>query len=238
MLTRASIRSAIPFLALASGFAAGAVLMRRWPLRLVLIWSAAAMIAVGGGYLLASPRPFLKSPAGRRHPLSRLLLWPFDLLNVGIFRAYHRLCRRPAYDEVVPGLFLGRRLSNREAKALLPCAVLDLTCEYDENRPMRTSTRYRCLPVLDNTAPTPAQLGAAVEWLSEATSRGRVFVHCAAGHGRSAAVVLAYLLARGTVNSVADGLAFLKRRRPGVRLNAGQRAALETFAGRRAAPPG
>jgi protein-tyrosine phosphatase len=104
--------------------------------------------------------------------------------------------------------------------------VLDLTCEFDENRPMRNGGRYLCLPVLDNTSPTPGQLREAVQWLSEALNAGRVYVHCAAGHGRSATVVIAYLLAVGSVSSVDEGIALLKSHRPGVRLNASQQAVL------------
>jgi protein-tyrosine phosphatase len=48
---------------------------------------------------------------------------------------------------------------------------------------------------------------------------GPVYVHCALGHGRTATVVLAYLLATGQVATLREGLARLRTLRPGVGLH-------------------
>lgn len=197
--------------------------------RVVAGWFSAALLAVGVAYWVVGPRLFLKRPGGTMHPAAWVGLWPFHLLNGLLFHGYHGLCRRPPYHQILTGLYLGRRLYAREARALGVGAVLDLTCELPENRVMRAGGRYLCLPVLDNTEPTPEQLRRAVDWLAENLAAGSVYVHCAAGYGRSATVLVAYLLSTGVVGSVDEGIAYLRAKRPGVRLNRSQRRVLEPF---------
>jgi protein-tyrosine phosphatase len=61
-----------------------------------------------------------------------------------------------------------------------------------------------------------------VAWLTERAGEGPVYVHCALGHGRSATVVVAYLVATGRAATVQEGLASLRSKRPGVSLLAPQ----------------
>lgn len=197
-------------------------------LQIALGCSSVAFLVMAAAYLGAGPRVFLKTK-GRPHAVSWVWMWPIYLLNGLLFNVVHHLSWEPPYAEVAPGLYLGRRLWNREARRLGACGVLDLTCEFPENRSMRGAERYLCLPVLDNTCPTPEQLREGVRWLAESLQHGPVYVHCAAGHGRSATVVAAYLLAAGVVRTVEEGVAHLKAKRPGVRINRCQRAALDAY---------
>lgn len=51
------------------------------------------------------------------------------------------------------------------------------------------------LPTIDHTVPAVEDLEAAVDYIRRSSlAGGRVYVHCRAGHGRSAAAVLAWLL--------------------------------------------
>lgn len=53
------------------------------------------------------------------------------------------------------------------------------------------------LPTTDHFEPEVEDLKAAVEFMSQHEARGeRVYVHCRAGHGRSAAAVMAYMIAK------------------------------------------
>ena len=63
-----------------------------------------------------------------------------------------------AWDEIVPGVWIGRWLSDAEARAAVESgvtAVLDLSDAFSEARSF-TELNYLHLPVLDLTAPTPA----------------------------------------------------------------------------------
>jgi protein-tyrosine phosphatase len=107
--------------------------------------------------------------------------------------------------------------------------VLDLAGEFPAARPHRELPGYWSLPVLDATAPTEQELRSAVTWVAEAVKSGSVYVHCALGHGRSACVVIAYLLSIGAVGTVAEGVLLLQSLRPGVRLHPTQLRLLRRF---------
>lgn len=157
-----------------------------------------------------------------------LLFAPY-LVTARVLFCFVTFSRAPPFAVVAPNLAFGRRLTSREAQEAGFVSVLDLAAEFTEVRAFRELPGYLCLPVFDTHPPTPEQLRFSVGWLKEAVTRGPVYVHCALGHGRSACVVLAYLLASGTVVSYADGLNLLRERRPKARLHIPQREALRAF---------
>ncbi len=137
-------------------------------------------------------------------------------------------------------------------------AVVDLTCELPRSvfntTPNTTSTvslcpfttrstaapasacgpqapvHYLCVPTFDRLCPSPSSLRASVDWaLTQRASGKDVVVHCAFGHGRSATVLLACLLASGVANSVAEGVAMMKRLRPHVELTPDQKVGIELW---------
>lgn len=70
------------------------------------------------------------------------------------------------------------------------------------------------------------QLRAAVTCIEESVKIGPVYVHCALGHGRTATVVLAYLLVTRQAATIREGLARLGALRPGVGLSRQQAKSL------------
>jgi len=62
------------------------------------------------------------------------------------------------------------------------------------------------LPTVDHVEPSFEDLQVAVKFIAdyEAENKGRVYVHCKAGHGRSAAIVYAWLLSKSPDISVVD----------------------------------
>src|SRR5262249_39640038 len=97
-----------------------------------------------------------------------------------------------------------------------------------------TGRNYLCLPTLDNTAPEEGAVREMVAVLAGTTSA--VYIHCAAGHGRSATVAAAVLLARGLASDVKEAEALLRKARPGVRLSPEQRHLLERLTARDGGP--
>ena len=107
-------------------------------------------------------------------------------------------------------------------------ALLDCTAELP--RRMWDCPAYLCLPVYDCGAPTVAQLDEAVEWAAEQRAAGReVLVHCANGHGRSATVLAACMLAQGLVQSPEEAESVMQRVRPLVKINSTQGASLSAW---------
>ena len=100
-----------------------------------------------------SPRPNRDLTTG---PISRnLLLFSLPILGGNAAQSL---------NGSVNAVWIGRHLSDPEAKAAIKggvTAVLDLTCESSEAPPF-LSLAYCPLPILDLTAPTTAQLEAAI----------------------------------------------------------------------------
>ena len=75
-------------------------------------------------------------------------------------------------------------------------AVVNLCAEYagPVEAYERLGVEQLRLPTVDHVEPSVADLRAAVDFIRRASRRGKVLVHCKAGHGRSAAVAYAWLL--------------------------------------------
>ena len=204
-----------------------------WWLRIVGAAAALSFLLGAVAYFGAGPRLLFKRTSGRRHPAAWLVHWPYFALTALSYRLTVLHYREAAFVEVAPNVFLGRRLTAREtrrADAPAWVAVLDLAAELPEPRALRELANYRSLPVLDATAMSPDQLRDAVEWVKRHAANGPVYVHCALGHGRSATVAAAYLVAIGRAADAKSAVKQLRALRPGVRLNRPQRELLDRFA--------
>jgi hypothetical protein len=191
------------------------------------------LLSLVSAYASGRARALLKEPDGRLPLFSWIMFWPYYLHNHLVFAAWRFLTREPPFAEVAPGVYLGRRLRESEAGLvahLEPLAVLDLTAEFGEAPFLRERPEYLCLPVLDMTAPRPKTLERALQFIAAHAGPRTVYVHCALGHGRSAAVVLAWLLRTKQAASFEAGYAALRAQRAGVRLNRAQQQAVRRCA--------
>ncbi len=226
------MRLGAAFLVLAAGAAAAAGTAAGVPARLALGWTALSFGIVAAAYLGLGPRAFMKRGDGRLAPASYLLLAPYHLVNGALLLLAAALDRRPPCVRVVPGLYLGGRrtfLDPVPADWISFAAVLDLAAELPEHPALR-GPGYRSLPVLDTRAPSRGQLLEGVRHLLSGRAEGPVHVHCALGHGRSAALAAAYLLAVGAAADPRAAEDMLRQARPGVKLSADQRRALQAAA--------
>lgn len=188
-----------------------------------------ACLLLSLAYGTQEPARLGKRVTGRFSIFGTVVLWPFWLVTLGLLSSTSRLTRSPAITEVVPGLWFGRRLFAHETDRFPGHAVLDLTAELPEPQAFRSRSQYLCLPLLDGGAPSVNQLRVAMDWLRQSHQNGPVLVHCAQGYGRSACVVLCYLMRMELVSTLDDGLRLLRSVRPGVSINREQRMRLEEF---------
>lgn len=80
---------------------------------------------------------------------------------------------------------------------------------------------------MKNAGPTGAQIKLAVDFALDQKRQGHaVYIHCAHGHGRSVAVLVACLIMTKRCGSMEEGEQMVKRVRPRARLNAPQRKAI------------
>jgi membrane-associated phospholipid phosphatase len=196
-----------------------------------LVWPALSLGITAAAYFGAGPGVFSKDN-GRLSPAARILLAPVLAGQWLSLYHYKRQCR--AWDEVVPGVWIGRKLSRAEAATAVRdgvTAVLDLTGEFSEAAPL-LSVRYRNVPILDLTAPTRRQIQDGVDFLGQQVGRGIVYVHCKIGYSRTAAIVGAWLVASGRAAGPEQAVAMLCAARPSLVIRSEAMAALQEFTSR------
>jgi protein-tyrosine phosphatase len=218
------VRFGLLFLLLACGMAAVVIVPRGYAM--ILAWPAAAFFAVGLAYLGAGPRVFGKRTDGTLAPSAVFLLWPYFLYTWGVWGLLRQFRQENSYDDLLPSLRIGRRLRAFEFPADID-VVVDLTSEFPEPRIIRQSHRYLLLPILDGATPSGAQL----DWLLDELrlTDGRVYLHCAEGHGRTAMVASAALVARGLAADAKEAVRMVRAKRPRARMNSLQQAFLRHY---------
>lgn len=174
----------------AGALAALAVAIAAWPWGALALWPAAVLTILSAAYFGVGARVFRKS--GGRIPNSvRWMLAPY--FAVAYLSHLWHMRRAAPPREVSPGVWIGPRLAERAARALLAGrtigAVLDLTAERTEPRAFRdnAAVTYRSIAMLDLAEPTVQQLSAATEFVRQHCAVG-VYVHCALGVYRSGRV--------------------------------------------------
>jgi predicted protein tyrosine phosphatase len=181
-----------------------------WP----LVWPAGAFAVVAAGYLGAGPAVFGKRPDGTLRPVHVVVLLPYLLLAWGVWHLHRRLSGGPAWHRIAPGLLLGRRPLPHELPADV-AVVVDLAAEFPEPAGVRAGREYHALPTLDGFPSHPERFRELVRRIAAETRS--VYVHCANGHGRSAAFAAAVLLARGLAADADDAVRQVRAARPGAR---------------------
>src|SRR5713101_7637751 len=186
-----------------------------WPLSALVFWPSLSLGIVAGAYFGRGPRTFRKTN-GTLPWSARFVLGPCLLGQYLSLLHYRRRCR--PWDEVIPNIWIGRKLSNREARGAVRSgvtAVLDLSAEFSEARAFRV-INYRNIPILDLTAPSVEQLWEMGGFIAEHSETGIVFVHCKIGYSRSAAAVAAYLIMSGKASNAEEAITMIRRARPSI----------------------
>jgi len=191
----------------------------------LLAWPALSFALVGLGYAGLGARPFLKGPEGRHHPIATVVLAPYMAI-AWLVLLMLRLRDEDPHHEVRPKLYVGRRPLRKSELPSDVSLIVDLTSEFPGLRPK--GVEYICLPTLDGSA--PHDVAAVRELVAKIRSHpGAVYVHCAAGHGRSVAIVASVLVAEGRAKTMEEALALIRRVRPAVGLSRSQRALVRTL---------
>ena len=186
----------------------------------VLAWPAFSLVVVGLGYVWLGPQVVGKQDDGTLLWYMTLPLMPY--LGVAELAWYivRVLGGEEPWHEVARGMYLGRRVEHWELPARVR-VVVDLTAEFVEPPEVRTGRRYVCVPTLDASVPEVQALADGIEAVLQ--TRGNVYVHCAAGHGRSAMAMAVLMVARGEARDVDDAIARMQAVRPRVKPRTTQR---------------
>ena len=188
-----------------------------------MLWVSVSLSVVAFAYLTSNAAVFQKQANGRLSAAATILLLPY-LAGVRLNMAYW-LRGKAKTAQVRDGVWIG---SVSGISDDLP-AVLDVCAEYP--RP-RYRGSYRVLPLLDMVAPSENDLVQAASLLETLRRQhGKVLTCCALGYGRSAAVVLTWLLVYGGCRDLAQATAELKQARPQMVLPPETAKAVEAAAG-------
>jgi protein-tyrosine phosphatase len=193
----------------------------------LLAWMGLSFITVGIAYAGAGPRVFGKTAQGARRWWAYPLLLPYLLYTYVVAWIRHRLSAEPAAHEVLPNLWVGR-WPGRTPLPPRVTLVIDMTAEFARARAAR-DVAYVCYPTLDFLAPTPEHARAAVAQILSHPQG--VYLHCAFGHGRSAAIAALVLIARQQAGNAAEAHTHLRSTRRGVRFARHQHALIQSLAG-------
>ena len=189
-----------------------------------LAWPGLSVAVVGTAYLGLGPGVFGKRPDGTMAWYALAILLPYLLLAWLTWHIARLASREECCNEVVPGLFIGRRpLADEVPKAVT--LVVDLTSEFSEVQPVRAGRQYVAFPMLDTGVPSEGDFECLVRQVAEWP--GPVYIHCAQGHGRTGLVAAAVMVAKGQAATEEEAVAVLTRARPRLALGKTQLAFLK-----------
>lgn len=186
----------------------------------ILMWPALSLITVGLCYVWGGPWILGKQSDGTLAWYSALLLMPYFGAAEFAWYLVRVLGKEEPWHEVSRGLFLGRRVQHWELPARIGL-VLDMTAEFVEPIEIRTGRKYVCVPTFDACAPSAEALADAIGEI--APYRGNIYVHCAAGHGRSAMAMAVLMVARGIARDLDHAIALMCAARTRVNLRTTQK---------------
>ena len=194
-----------------------------YPMKWLWMWLFICSVFLMVVYFGNRPLMFGKRPDGTLNPLIVAVFFPLFALNYSARWMYKVIRPERPVDEVIPGLWIGRRPQPGDVPDSVK-VIVDLTSEFHEIREVRTNYEYHWFPVLDQYAPTPEELATLVRKLSAV--KEPMLVHCAVGHGRSAMIVAAILMDRDPLLTLDDAISMVRAQRPAIFITKDQREAI------------
>lgn len=195
----------------------------------LLLWPGLSGLLVGLGYAGLGARVFGKRGHGGFAPWALIVHLPYLLMTLAVWYLIRWTILENAADEVAPGIWVARRPLCTEIPDDVRC-VIDVTAEFWVARRVRDGRAYLCYPTLDGHVSSDEAFIQTAQHI--ASLDHAVLIHCAQGHGRSAALAAAVMIARGVAQDVEQAERMLRAARPKVGLKKHQRALVERVAGR------
>ncbi|MBI4228891.1 MAG: dual specificity protein phosphatase family protein [Deltaproteobacteria bacterium] len=162
---------------------------------------------------------------------ARFLFYPTLILNILLCKV---LGVRNWYDRIDECVILGALPSRKDVSELERMgvrAVLNVCDEYagPEEAYSANGIEHLRLPTIDYTSPSLSTVRQGVCFIEKCVSRGDlVYVHCKAGRGRSATIVLCWLVKAKKINPL-EAMDFLLERRPHVNKKLDKRKVVKEF---------
>lgn len=165
------------------------------------------------GYAGIGTCVFGKQEDGKIPVWSKIIHLPYMLYSAILWHLVCLLSREQAINNLTDNIIIGRRLLTHE----LPEGItnyVDLTAEMEDPKAIRELPGYLCLPILDAGIPSSEKPHSAISRLKP----GKIFIHCAQGHGRTGLFALTLLVEHQQIHCFDEGLAMIQSIRPKVKL--------------------
>ena len=174
-----------------------------------------------------TPSLFGKNAKGVLGLPHQLAFLPFQCAIRAKLLYRRRFGEEPLWDHVKDGFYIGGWPNEQQSLPTPDAAVVDCTCEL----PRRHRNPYLLCATWDTQSPTVEAYERGVAFAAEQRREGErpLLVHCAHGHGRSAAMLCAILISQGKAATVDEAERLIKSSRPRVNLNKNQREGLEQW---------
>jgi protein-tyrosine phosphatase len=211
---------AIVFMSVSVGCSHLAITHQGWAW--LLTWPASSFALLALAYLSGQPRVLGKKKTGGFVRWLFVVMLPFHVLTGTVWRLACRLTRERSFDELTPGVLVGRRLLPREMPPEVR-SIVDLTAEFRVT-PTTSQQTLLSVPILDGMAIPAHDLAALAKRISGMPEP--IYIHCAQGHGRTGMVAAALLLHRGLADTADGAIRRAQQARPGIGLSIGQRRAV------------
>ncbi len=135
------------------------------------------------------------------------------------------------YNKIDDHIFLGNNMccqAHFEKELIKKGVTADISLEYERLDSPEGAKYFLWLPVKDYASPTITALKAGTAFMHAIISdKGKVYVHCRNGHGRSPALVIAYYMTLGY--SFDEAYELVKKKRPVIHLQPSQTRILRKF---------
>lgn len=189
------------------------------------LWCATAAGLLSKAYQENDALGLGKMEDGRQSLSGFITFFPY-LIPLWIRQFFITRCtKEPAYNEVLPGIFIGKRLSAAKALPKECTTIVDLCAEFPEAKSIRSMPGYKSFPILEASICSKEEFCKFIETLPE---RG-IYIHCGQGHGRTGFFTAAFLLERGYAKSVDEAEKMLVTARPKLKLRKSGRATLANW---------
>lgn len=190
----------------------------------LLLWLGISLVLVGIAYGLRTPTLLGKQSDGTMAWWAIGLLMPYLFLTWSLWHIQVLISPEECCHEIAPGIWLGRRAFANELPDNISL-IVDLTAEFPEPRNAIIGKDYICVPTLDADVPAVMVFQELIDKIS--AWQGNIYIHCALGHGRSATVAAALLIAKGLADNANQAEAIIKKLRPGIEFTKAQRYLLK-----------
>lgn len=182
----------------------------------LLVWSGVSFVVVGIGYAGLGAQIFGKNQEGKIASWGMILLLPYLIFYWTIWYFLCLIIKEDCANEIVPGIWVGRRVLLDELPENISL-IVDVVAEIPELSEVISGKTYLYVPTLDKAVPNDIIFQDVVKKICD--WEGDIYIHCAFGHGRSATVAGAVLIAKGLADDVQHAEEIMKKARPKISLN-------------------